>query len=289
MESVSEAIWNPEKGTFMGRDKTSWARILGFYAIYYTFLVFLFYGSVQLYKNHFVLKSAPLDGSGSKLKSRIDQPGVSVWPHNDFRDDQDNLEFNLDENLEEYVKFSNDFLAKYKDNTFDSSNLPAKMPYVAELANVDLRKAAEAGEPIVFLALNRIAGWQPININSKPSNIDANSFVKDAVYFECKNVRDNAIVNDFSIEPVEGTKDYTEKQFYSFNPAVTSGSVSKKPFVAFQVKANAGANFKNGENQRFKCAVFADNIQGPAIDDFDEQNPQAKNKIGTVTFGFKMT
>jgi len=286
MESVSEAIWNPEKGTFMGRDKKSWARILGFYALYYTFLVFLFYGSVQLYKAQ-VLKIAPLDGAGSMLKSRLDQPGLSVWPHNDWRDDQDNLEFDLDEDLEEYVKISNEFLDQYKDATFVTSNLPAAMPYVAELSNVDFRKAAEAGEPIVFLALNRLAGWQPINVNSRPANIKPNSFIKDAVYFDCKNVRDNVVVNDFSIEPVAGTEAHTEKQFYSFNPAVTSGSVSKKPFVAFQVKANQGANFKNGENQRFKCVAYADNIQGPAIDDFNEQNPQAKNQIGTVTFGFK--
>merc|ERR1712110_24738 len=103
LQSVGDAIYNPNKGTFMGRDLASWGRILGFYFVYYSFLACLFYGTVMLYQGR-LEERFPVAGTGSMLKSRIDQPGASVWPHNDFRDDKDNYEFNLSENLEDYIQ-----------------------------------------------------------------------------------------------------------------------------------------------------------------------------------------
>merc|ERR1712110_462151 len=290
LQSVGDAIYNPNKGTFMGRDLASWGRILGFYFVYYSFLACLFYGTVMLYQGR-LEERFPVAGTGSMLKSRIDQPGASVWPHNDFRDDKDNYEFNLSENLEDYIQVSNKFLEGYEDGkTYSTSNLPMDLPNFAAVKKVNLREAAKAGEPIVFVSLNQLVGWQPVNKNTMPENIAADAFIADAVYFECRNinVKDSVVLDHFSMVPVEGTSAHIEKKFYSFDPGMTSPAQSKKPFVAFQVKGNGDHKLNDGENHLFKCNALADNIQPQPFTEFNDQAPQAKLRIGSVTFGFKM-
>lgn len=91
-----EAIYNSEEGTFLGRTATSWLKILTFYAIYYTFLGFLFYGSVQVGMTRIKNKDIMGKDRGMDmpvLKTRTDQPGVDAWPQNMDRDDNYGQEF----------------------------------------------------------------------------------------------------------------------------------------------------------------------------------------------------
>jgi len=93
-----DAIYNSEEGTFLGRTATSWFKILTFYVIYYTFLGFLFYGSVQLGMTRTTKKDilGKTRGLGAPvIKTRTDQPGVDAWPQNMIRDDNYGQDFVL--------------------------------------------------------------------------------------------------------------------------------------------------------------------------------------------------
>lgn len=282
--SVGEMLYDPENKTFLGRDAASWGKILGFYFIYYSFLAVLFYGTLAVYQS----KLPVLDGNGPLIKSRLDQPGAGVWPHNDFRDDADNRDFNLIKNAEDYIEHSEAFVAKYEDPvTYSKSNIQQIYEPGNLIQKIDFAKKIEEGKPVVFIALNKLIGWSPINSGKMPENTPANSFIKDAVYFDCKNIRDAEIIDDFEVVPIEGTTNYIESKWYTFNPAISPPSGYKKPFVAMEVRSRGEANIKDGKVHEFKCAILADNIQGPPKEAwFDEQHPQAKVKIGTVNFGF---
>jgi len=93
-----EAVYDAEAGTFLGRTAGSWFKILGFYAIYYTLLGFLFYGSVLLgmvrIPNQDILGKTR--GTGNPvIRTRTDQPGVDAWPQQMVILDNQGQEFEL--------------------------------------------------------------------------------------------------------------------------------------------------------------------------------------------------
>jgi len=93
-----DAVYNSEEGTFLGRTAMSWLKILTFYAFYYTFLGFLFYGSVQIGMTRITNKDIMGKDRGMDmpvLKTRTDQPGVDAWPQNAHREDNYGQEFVL--------------------------------------------------------------------------------------------------------------------------------------------------------------------------------------------------
>merc|ERR1712110_571702 len=287
--SIGEMIYDPRTKTLLGRNAGSWATILAFYAVYYSFLACLFYGFMAMYMSFLPSTDGSDDDNwnGPVIRSRLDQPGAGVWPHNDFRNDQDNTNFNIGTHCKDYIKFSQEFVRKYEDaTTYSNSNLKQIYEPANIIQQIDFSQRLEDGEPVVFIALNNLIGWTPINSGNMPENTPVNSFVKDAVYFDCKNVKGNKIVDDFEVVPIEGTTNYIESKWFSFNPEFVSPSGYKKPFVAMVIKSKGGV-WDNGETHLFKCAILADNIQGPPMDDwFNEEHPQAKVSVGSVKFGF---
>jgi len=100
-----ETFYNAQEGTVLGRTCGSWTKILGFYLVYYTFLGFLFYGSVQV--GMLRIDSAELYGKTRGLgkpviKTRTDQPGVDAWPQNMLIEDTQGLEFPLQQFEKKY-------------------------------------------------------------------------------------------------------------------------------------------------------------------------------------------
>ena len=67
------------QGTFLGRTTASWAKIMGFYVFYYTFLAGLIYFSVTNYADKLV---QPGTKNSPKIVTRVDMPGSSVEPFN---------------------------------------------------------------------------------------------------------------------------------------------------------------------------------------------------------------
>jgi len=93
-----EAVYDAQAGTFLGRTAGSWFKILGFYAIYYTLLGFLFYGSVLL--GMVRIPNQELFGktrgiNNPVIRTRTDQPGVDAWPQNMVIEDNQGQEFEL--------------------------------------------------------------------------------------------------------------------------------------------------------------------------------------------------
>lgn len=107
-----ESVYDSEKGTFLGRTATSWIKILGFYAIYYTLLGFLFYGSVKvgmirIDNNSILGKTRGINTP--VIRSRTDQPGVDAWPQNMVIEDNQGQEFELATYEKNYGKQKNQY------------------------------------------------------------------------------------------------------------------------------------------------------------------------------------
>merc|ERR1711981_950725 len=105
MGGISETLFDDE-GNFLGRDLKSWAKILGFYAIYYTFLGFLFYGfTVTYYLDSRVLTSSPVGGKPAVANPRLDMPGAIVHPFKEMPDARGDVNrIPMDKNLLDYCQ-----------------------------------------------------------------------------------------------------------------------------------------------------------------------------------------
>jgi len=99
-------FYNAENGTVLGRTGKSWAKILFFYLIYYTLLALIFFYTLKVYEGTLDKKEGP------RLNSRLDQPGISIVPHQSQVDDNINNEFNLDT----WSKSKADLYKKYEDD-----------------------------------------------------------------------------------------------------------------------------------------------------------------------------
>lgn len=107
-----ETFYNAQEGTVLGRTCGSWTKILGFYLIYYTFLGFLFYGSVQV--GMLRIESETVSGKTRGLGqpvivTRTDQPGIDAWPQNMLIEDEQGLAFPLDEFKKTYGEKQNKY------------------------------------------------------------------------------------------------------------------------------------------------------------------------------------
>lgn len=107
-----ESVYDSEKGTFLGRTALSWVKILGFYAIYYTLLGFLFYGSVKL--GMLRIDNSNILGltrgiNTPVVRSRTDQPGVDAWPQNMVILDNYGQEFELATYEKKYGKGKDEY------------------------------------------------------------------------------------------------------------------------------------------------------------------------------------
>merc|ERR1711981_1252739 len=86
---LSDALFD-DNGNFLGRTLQSWAKILGFYAVYYSFLAVLFYAfTVTYYLESRVLSTFPVGGKPAIANPRLDMPGAVVHPFKELMDDGD--------------------------------------------------------------------------------------------------------------------------------------------------------------------------------------------------------
>jgi len=70
--AVSQFFYDSNAGTVMGRTGRSWAKILLFYAIYYSFLAIIFFVSLETMKA--ISKPKSLGGRGfAPTQTRLDQ------------------------------------------------------------------------------------------------------------------------------------------------------------------------------------------------------------------------
>jgi len=192
-------FYDPDAGTLLGRTAGSWFKILVFYAIYYSLLGVLFWGSVVLLEKRvvtFSTKDPAKPIAKPYLNSRTDQPGMAVYPHSSFREDDENQEFSLSVDQQakknDYEKEMKKFLEKYTYDDlkkFFGDNWAEKIPFVKEngqkldpkcdtenceidgnakvvLDSEKLKTAAKLGnngitaEPYVFVGLNKVIDFK---------------------------------------------------------------------------------------------------------------------------------
>jgi len=293
-ESFSDYLYNAKEGTVMGRTAGSWAKILGFYCVYYGFLACLFYFGLSYYQG-----GLPAVGGAPKIVTRLDQPGIGVYPFYTYRDDRDNLEWPLktadsDANMH-YVKHLQEFLAKYDQENAAECEVSAAGQR-CKINNFAIAKALESNvserlrnkKPYVFLSANKIYNWRPISSEASDElSIQDNQFRKNSIYFDCYEVDGTEVVHNntrFDIKPVAGSEEFLASELFPF----TGNQNYQKPFVIYEiVPKEGGEGWGVGVNHQFRCDAIADNIEGPKKGDFNEQNAQAKNGIGFAKFGFK--
>lgn len=291
-ESFSDYLYNAKEGTVMGRTATSWAKILGFYCVYYGFLACLFYFGLSYYES-----GLPIPGlnQGPKLSSRVDQPGIGTYPFYTYRDDRDNLEWPLStaetDASQHYVKHLEKFLNQYNQDSaevcdVDAKDKVCKIPNYDVARGLDLHTSIKEKKPYVFLSVNKIMNWVPIKRNnSGVANLGPDEFVQNAVYFDCYEVKGSEIVDgeerNFDVVPAAGSERYLSPNLFPFN-----GQEYQKPFVIYQIVPIEGKGWSE-ENHQFRCDAYADNIEGPGRGNFNEQQPQAKINVGYTKFGYK--
>jgi len=284
-----------ENGKLLGRTGQSWARILGFYAVYYTFLAALIYFSVTQYADNL---EQPGINVKSKINSRQDMPGASVFPFNSIKKDGDDnvIQLSADgknkENHNElYIAHMKKWLESYQgksqanaivcNNAEDVKSSTCKIPNakVLEKENDVLEESISKQTPIFTVALNKNYNWNPASTKNFLPNQSNNlkPWEKNSVQVDCFEVDNasNKVENSkFNIDLLGDN--IIRPKFYPFIGQDKGGPVGNftynKPFVVGKISAKEG---KAGENawevekdskiqwKLFRCEFYADNIQRP--------------------------
>ena len=137
-QSVASAIFNPKEGTFLGRTAGSWGRILFFYLIYYSFLGLLFWGTIELI--NYRIKNIN-EGEFPAINTRLDEPGLTVYPHNTIIGDE----------LNEQLDYSYGDLKKQKNPSDQQKEWKEENEYVISqyqrrIINPNLKKCAKSDQ-----------------------------------------------------------------------------------------------------------------------------------------------
>lgn len=252
MAAAKDAIWDPVNKTLLGRSAASWGRILGFYLIYYTLLLLLFLFTIQCIEWRISGNEPDSIKQGSfrpVINTRLDEPGLVVYPHNAIWADNHNkdLEVYLQKNAED--RLSKDMIASekatiraYKDRVLTpnkkcnaksslysySENLRTeKMPRNHKYADEKVLKAQlRVYTPTFFLKLNKIVDWQPVTIRKASSTLrkqivgtkNQYRFSSDVVYFTCAGETRNVEKDDGSYDVVETVEGSNVKKIVFHNP-----------------------------------------------------------------------
>jgi hypothetical protein len=230
-----KAVFDEEEGTFLGRNAQSWAKILAFYAIYYTLLLLLFLFTIQIFEWRIMGDNKPA------IRTRLDEPGLTVFPHNSIIGNEDELnkalkyertsEHDEDEKQANFEKIIDQYYYRIikpnKESCHKNSQVRQYTDYlwdhVVNHAEVTgdhgFRDGLRKGRPVFLLKLNRIIGWRPIPITKAapellrairgPKSKKQATFVKDMVYFTC---RDGDLDYDDEGLPIKAGKGKKQQQ-----------------------------------------------------------------------------
>jgi len=195
-QAVKSFIWNTETGAFCGRTGLSWAKITGFYIIFFSCLALFFLSMFWLFWQTLDADKPRWIGSASLIGSN---PGVGFRP---MPDQEKNAESTLiwlneqkPERNEYWIDQLNLFFEKnYENNTADEelacaygnkNKATPKSPCAVELVtegcskangfgyNVSLTRAGQPKvHPCVLIKLNKIYGWTPDPYTQSQEDLD---------------------------------------------------------------------------------------------------------------------
>merc|ERR1712071_116996 len=311
-----DELYNPQEGTVLGRTAGSWAKILVFYGVYYSFLFVLFYVfTIVGYQG--TLPEA-MAGKKPYVNTRTDQPGAAVHPFNELRDFKRGAypnEVVIDENDDNnYVNSTNYvnqleqiFAARRKLNERseavkcdDTNNAEeagsqrlCKLDTIPDI-EIIRKNLVDRRKPMVVVDLNKIIGWKPRNIaNQKPirAKTSPNSAIKDAVFLDCYQWKvkagEKAKEQEFVFKFPNG-RNFIEPYYFPF-VGDKEDNPYNKPFIAFYVEMKEKTDGKGawvpGTQYNFRCEIYADNISRPTMVDGKVSREKADQDLVNMAIG----
>jgi len=318
---IADTLWD-EEGNFLGRDLKSWAKILGFYAVYYSFLAGLFWVfTVTFYMDSQVLANNPVGGRPFIRNSRLDMPGAVVHPFKEMRDERgDTSKMPMTEDsigsvyCAEMAKF---FDAKVELNENEHSVDCATSTTQEGTCKVDLAiknglmknkqfdvatcmATTKAKKPMFAIDLNKIIGWTPnaVGVHFQCYEYDAKTAVKlPEQNFEFKWLSESSLNQQYF--PFTGASSAQLILLPEDNRGVNGDRVEpcdsdlceankpyNKPFVAGIIDGP----FEKNTDHMFRCDVLSDRITKQS--DSDDDDSKAINAdlrklgLGFVEFGY---
>lgn len=322
---LSDALFDQD-GNFLGRTLKSWAKILGFYALYYSFLAVLFYGfTVTFYLESRVLTNAPVGGKPAIANPRLDMPGAVVHPFKELMEDGDINRFVMTEDFIEHkycAKVAEFFKNKVDLNNKNSVDCSSKdhnstngicQVNTAITNNGDVienlgkdfdmstcKALTNLKKPMFAIDVNKIIGWTPnqvgIHFNCYEYEKSSAEKLKEQT-FKFKWLSSSSIpsyyypFNGVSKEqqvllPIDNRGPKGDRVETCDTPKCKTNKPYNKPFVGGIITGN----FAKGEEHLFRCDIFSDKINRQ----FDGNTPDVKALnadlrklgIGFVEFGY---
>jgi len=315
MVNVSEVLWD-ENGNFLGRDFKSWAKILGFYAVYYSFLACLFYGfTITYYLESKVLTASPVGGKPAVANPRLDMPGAVVHPFKEMskaRGDVNRMVMD-DKVMDDYCgKLGAFFQSKntLNENSQDCSTADFSTSNAICNINTDglsiteCKKLMEANQPMFTIDINKIIGWSP---NDAGIHFDCYEYNKETAeklpqqeyeikwlskssiasyYFPYNGVSEEQLIN----LPIGQQKNGADQHEKCGTSECEANLPFNKPFVAGVIQKSDGSGLDAKEHM-FRCDILSDKITRQHYT--KKENDVFRNKelrglgLGFVEFGFQ--
>ncbi|XP_072349340.1 sodium/potassium-transporting ATPase subunit beta-2-like isoform X2 [Scyliorhinus torazame] len=274
MTEWREFLWNPRTHEFLGRTGTSWALILLFYVVFYTFLTGLFTLTMWV-----MLQT--VNEYTPKYQDRITNPGLMIRP----RTESLLVGFNVSQqgSWESYLKVLNTYLDPYNDSVQVATNDQCKPgTYYLQEDSGDVRNTPKRscqfnrtmlgqcsgledqtygyneGKPCILIKMNKIIGFLP----SKGK----------APYVSCEGkTKDRNRVHEVQYFPPNGTLDLMYFPYYGKKAHVNY----TQPLVAVKF-----LNITHNTDVSIECKVYGSNVKND-----DERDKFAGRVVFTLNVG----
>lgn len=289
-----------ENGNFLGRTVKSWAKILGFYALYYSFLAVLFYGfTVTFYLESRVLSSSPVGGKPAIANPRLDMPGAVVHPFKELMDDGDVDRFIMTKKFvkDSYCVQLNHFFTNKDDLNVGSVDCSGDKTTSTGTCtvNTDITKNGELFDgllkgkkfgfsscqavtdeksPMFAIDVNKIIDWTPSQVGIHFDCYEYNRKTTEKLAeqnFEFKWLSSSSIPSYYY--PFKGVSDKQLVKLPIDNRGPNGDRVEacttdkcennkpyNKPFVGGLIKGMGNQTFEEGVEHYFRCDILSDKI-----------------------------
>lgn len=226
-----EMFVNEEEGLYLGRTPASWAKIGIFYIVYYVLLYIIFIAAVGFSTNSLTsINFKKDDGSlvyKPKIRTRVDQPGLSVYPHNNLDEGRRadgvlSWDSNNNDAIREVTQILFQRLIKPNLESCPEENPVSRYSrrpldtHGSRSSLIRRQYGSERMRPLVILKVNRLIDWTPKPVKRVEGDLreDIEEFHKGNIYFTCKG---------YETTDVKGKvkKDKNFKSVHFLNPNIT--------------------------------------------------------------------
>jgi len=273
VEGPKFEFYNAEKGTVLGRNLTSWLKILAFYVCYFTFLAGLFTASVQLME-----KQLPSDKP--LRQTRLNVPGIHYFPAFDMKEpdqksrlgDNDGIAFAYndgevtgEQGYDYYVNATQKVMDSYKNSSDAEDHKDFNLETLGPCSPMKsgYQYGWDHGKPCIYFRINRVIDWEPVglfepegdsyfnltgNLPTKPMEIDA-TYIRCMAKTEDNEQIEGEIFKYFGGD-ANGGDGYIPKEFFPYKGKYIQPAY-ESPIVAVQI-----VGLGKGQAYKVRCAAY---------------------------------